>query len=409
MSKWEMVNLTDVVSEVITGEWGTECDECTVGTKVLRTTNFTNIGTINYDIVALRNIPASKLDKKKLKRHDIILEKSGGSDNQPVGRVVYFNNESEDIYLCNNFTQVLRIKQSTAFAKYVFLFLFYLYQNGTTELLQNKTTGIRNLQIKQYMSLEIPLPPLRVQQKIVDILEKTSALIEKRKAQIDKLDLLIKSQFIEMFGDPVTNPKGWEKKPMGHYLSVLTDFSANGSYEYLDSSVVMFDEPNYALMIRTTDLERQDFLFNVKYICKEAYEVLGKSKLFGGEIIMNKIGSAGKVYLMPTLDYPASLGRNAFMFRYRENINVIFVYYLLTSRYGNKEIAQHVRGAVTKTITKDAVRSIPVIVPPITIQNKFADFVQQVDEQKKLIRQSLKKLELKYKSLMQKCFRGDLF
>jgi type I restriction enzyme S subunit len=174
----------------------------------------------------------------------------------------------------------------------------------------------------------------------------------------------------------------WEKQPMGCYLSLLTDFSANGSYEYLDSHVVMFDEPEYALMIRTTDLESQDFSVNVKYISKEAYEILGKSKLYGGEIIMNKIGSAGKVYFMPTLNIPASLGRNAFMFRYKDSINSVYIFYLLTSTYGETEISKHIIGAVTKTITKDAVRSIPIIAPPIRLQNEFAAFVQQADKSK---------------------------
>ncbi len=156
-------------------------------------------------------------------------------------------------------------------------------------------------------------------------------------------------------------------------------------------------------------MENQDFSHDVKYISKEAYEILGKSKIFGGEIIMNKIGSAGKVYLMPTLNTPASLGRNAFMFRYYDSINSIYMFYLLTSKYCENEIAQHVRGAVTKTITKDAVRSIPIMAPPISLQTQFAAFVERVEAQKARLGRSLEKLELNYKSLMQKCFNGEMF
>ena len=207
-----------------------------------------------------------------------------------------------------------------------------------------------------------------------------------------------------MFGDLVTNPMGWEKCQMGNVLSLLTDFSSNGCYEYLDSNVTMYDMPNYALMVRTTDLEKQDFTSDVKYINEKAYEILGKSKLFGGEIIMNKIGSAGKVYLMPALDRPASLGRNAFLFRYLDNINPIFIYFLLISEYGESEIQKHVRGAVTKTITKDAVRSIPIITPPLHLQNCFADFVQAADKSKFEIQKALETLELQFNALMQKYF-----
>ena len=97
---------------------------------------------------------------------------------------------------------------------------------------------------------------------------------------------------------------------------------------------------------------------------------------------MNKIGSAGKIYLMPKPTMPASLGRNAFMFRFDERINNVFIYYLLTSDYGQREIQQYVRGAVTKTITKDDARAVLIIEPPIKLQKQFADFVQQVDKSK---------------------------
>ena len=97
---------------------------------------------------------------------------------------------------------------------------------------------------------------------------------------------------------------------------------------------------------------------------------------------MNKIGSAGKVYLMPEIDMPASLGRNAFMFRYDDRINVRFLYEQLVSEYGQAEIQQYVRGAVTKTITKDDARSVLIIVPKKELQDEYAEFVKQVDKSK---------------------------
>lgn len=288
-------------------------------------------------------------------------------------------------------------------------YLYYFLDKYVERLREQSIGGvIKYIKLGYLTEAQIPLPPLPIQRKIADVLDRASALIEKRKAQIDKLDLLIKSQFVEMFGDPMTNPKGWIKAPMSNYLSLLSDFSANGSYKYLDSNIVMTDEPGYALMVRTTDLEKNDFENNVKYIDKSAYDLLKKSKLFGNEIIINKIGSAGKVYLMPSLNRPASLGRNAFMLRYTDDLNINFIYYLLVSNYGEKEIQQHIRGAVTKTITKDAVRSIQIVVPPNGLQEQFSDFVMQVETQKSRLQQSLAKLRQNYRSLMQKCFQGDI-
>ena len=219
------------------------------------------------------------------------------------------------------------------------------------------------------------------QERIADELDQIEAAITALNRKYKLYDELVKARFVEMFGDPETNPNGYIKAPMGEYMTLLTDFSSNGSYKTLDSGVTMYDEPNYAWMVRTTDLESGD-MTSIKYIDEAAYELLAKSKIFGGEIIMNKIGSAGKVYLMPEITMPASLGRNAFMFRYDERINVKYLYHLLISEYGQREIQQYVRGAVTKTITKNDARSVMVVVPPIELQEKYVDFVAQIDKSK---------------------------
>ena len=240
----------------------------------------------------------------------------------------------------------------------------------------------KTIDLTRWLTYEIPVYDAVMQAEIVDRLDRISALIEKRQEQLLQLDELVKSRFIELFGDPASNPKAWDTGRLGDYMTTLTDFSANGSYELLDSHVVMYDEPRYAIMVRTTDLEAGDLKNGVKYIDQDAYELLGKSKLYGGEMIMNKIGSAGKIYIMPHIKMPASLGRNAFMFRFDHRINMAFLYALLTSEYGTAEIQQHVRGAVTKTITKDSARSIRIIVPPLELQEQFAAFVEQTDKSK---------------------------
>lgn len=255
-----------------------------------------------------------------------------------------------------------------------------------------------------FSNVEIYIHNIEEQNIIVNQLDKVQEIIDLRKKQIEELDELIKSRFVEMFGNPKLNEKNWIKAPMGKYMTVLTDFSSNGSYKTLDSTVVMYDEPNYAYMVRTIDLENEEYKNNVKYITEEAYNFLSKSKVYPNDIIMNKIGSAGKVYLMPDVGMPVSLGRNAFLFRYNDDVVPLFIYYLLKSEYGTNEISQYVRGAVTKTITKDDVRKVKIIVPPIELQNKFAEFVRQIDEQKISIEKGLKETEELQESLMNKYF-----
>ncbi|RDY22702.1 restriction endonuclease subunit S [Romboutsia maritimum] len=274
-----------------------------------------------------------------------------------------------------------------------------------------KGIGVQNLHLKEIRNIEIPVPTtIDSQIKIVKVLDKAGELIDKRKEQIKRLDELVKSRFIELFGDPSKNEKGWEVSGIGKYLKVLTDYHSNGSYETLRDNVTLLDTPSYALMVRTTDLEKNNFEDDVKYIDEHAYNHLEKSKVFGGEIIINKIGSAGKVYLMPFLNRPVSLAMNQFLLRFDENkVNHIFLYNLLSTSYMEIRINEKVRGAVTKTITKDAIREVNIIVPPIELQNKFVDFVKQVDKLKFKMEKSLQELENNFNSLMQKAFKGELF
>lgn len=286
----------------------------------------------------------------------------------------------------------------------------FIYNFLKSDVFQNyiKNVGQRAAQAgfnkEELSKININLPTLKEQKNVAKELDKVQEIIDIREKQIEELDELIKSQFVEMFGDPFYNEKHWTKDDMGKYISVLTDFSANGSYAVLDSQVKMYDSPNYAYMVRTTDLENNNFVTDVKYIDENAYNLLAKSKVYGNEIIMCKIGSAGKCYLMPYLNKPVSLGRNAFLFRYNNNINPVFIYNLLISDYGQNEISKYVRGAVTKTITKDDARKIKIIIPPIELQNKFAEFVKQIDKQKLEIQKSLEETKKLQESLMNKYF-----
>ena len=201
-SEWKKVKLGDVCDKVISGEWGTEVDENFQNTVfIIRTTNFSNNGKIDE----------IKIKEKSLKKGDIIIEKSGGSSNQPVGRVVYFNLNSNDIFLCNNFTSLLRIKRGIN-SKYIFYFLRNNYKSNKVLKFQNKTTGIINLKLKDYLKENyLFLPKLEIQNKIVNILDNLEILLEKNQKYLIYLKELNKSLFTRMFGDILSNSFNWEQ------------------------------------------------------------------------------------------------------------------------------------------------------------------------------------------------------
>ena len=229
---------------------------------------------------------------------------------------------------------------------------------------------------------EIFLPNLAIQKEIASNLDSIADFLDLRRKQLNYLEELSKSLFTTMFGDIKTNDKNWEIKKFHEIISILTDYHANGSYKILKDNVELLDFKEYALMIRTTDLENNNFIQGVKYINEKAYNFLKKTKIFGGELIINKIGSAGNVYLMPYLNIPVSLGMNQFMIRLKKDYSNIFYYKLLTTEYYTNVIKSNVQGAVTKTITKEAIKNIDIIIPPIELQNKFAERIEKIEKLK---------------------------
>lgn len=152
------------------------------------------------------------------------------------------------------------------------------------------------------------------------------------------------------------------KVRLGDLIEVLTDYHANGAYKKLKENVELLDDEDYALMVRTTNFENNDFHDSVKYISEHAYNFLEKSKVYPNDLIMNKIANAGSIYLMPDLQRPVSLAMNLFLIRVNEKLaNPVYVYLYL--KINEQYVKQFANGSVTKTITKEAVRNLEIFLP----------------------------------------------
>ena len=192
-----MAKLIEITGKALSGEWGTD-DEIGNGIPVLRTTNFTNEGFIDYRDVVTRHIDKKNIDEKYLRPGDIIIEKSGGSDKQPVGRVVYFEGP-ESTYMFNNFTGLLRVKeQKKWFHKYIFYSLYYNYYKGGTKIYENKTTGLHNLKMDSYISrYDVLEKDYGEQIRICERIDKINRLIQLHKEEIIELEKITKSRYSE--------------------------------------------------------------------------------------------------------------------------------------------------------------------------------------------------------------------
>lgn len=389
---WRTKKLSQVC-DIQSGLWKGKKEPFTEA-YVLRNTNFTPDGMFDYSDVALLQVESKQLEKRTVLPNDIILEKSGGGEKTPVGRVCLHTSEFEKPVSFSNFTARLRVlNEDELTPSFLHRFLYFLYISGKTEPMQRNSTGIRNLQISQYKDIDVPLPPLAEQQRIVAKLDAAFAEIDKAilfTSQMTKNLVRLNENLLSHCLSKITSVS--TSKNLGEVISFLTDYHANGSYKILKENVELKDEPDYAWMVRSTDFE-QNFKNPLKYINKNAYEFLSKSKVFEGDILMSKIGNAGKIYLVPELSQPASLAMNMFLIRLNEReILPEFLFRFLESQVGRAHIAKRLKGATTKTITKENVRSIPI--PTANIEAQVS-LISDVNKSEQSVNETLNLLERK--------------
>ena len=301
---------------------------------------------------------------------------------QYLGRtVLYIKRENETIIHGMN---LLRLKArrdiiNPAYARYCFY--GHIFKSQISNITK-KSVNQASFAVKDLKQIRIDVPTLSEQVRVVEILDKVQGIIELRKKELYKLDNLIKARFVEMFGDARENLNGYTMVPFIDIVEYMGDIGSNGANKVVVDHLEMKDEEDYAMMVRFTNFTKNDFTDDVKYVSKEAYDFFKKSQIFGGELIICKIGSAGQNYVMPYLNRPVSLGLNQIMVRIKDNILMPYLYQYLHTDYGEFLISGCINGAVTKTITKTELKKIPVMLPPMELQNEFAEFVHQVNKSK---------------------------
>ena len=299
----------------------------------------------------------------------------------------------------NNHAHVLRAKDNLNIA----YLSYYLNYNDLNSHITGTTRG--KLTKSALSNIEILLPELEKQNIIVEILDKAQQLIDKRKKQIESLDELVKSQFIEMFGDKdkytyikieqlVSNKSDIVDGPFGSNLKTV---------DYVDDGV---------RVIQINNIGESNFRDkNKKYITVEKYKSLLKHSVVPGDIVVAKMGEPiGRACILP--DYISKAVIVADCMKIRPNLAIInrkYLEFLLNTEEVKAQFRKYSQGSTRVRLNLTMLRQIKVLYPPIELQNQFADFVKQVDKLKFEMEKSLKELEDNFNSLMQKAFKGELF
>lgn len=203
-SKYNAMKLNECV-DILGGLW-TGDKPPFVKIKVIRNTNFTVDGKLDLSDVAEIEVEEKQFQSRELRNGDIILEKSGGSQTQAVGRVAFFD-RFEKGYSFSNFTARLRICTEKIVPRYLFLVLNEYYQNGKTFAYQNGTSGLKNLDMKRYQDIPIPVPPISIQQQIIDEYEKIDVEYESILMSIQEYRKKIEEFFDDL--DEISNQMGY--------------------------------------------------------------------------------------------------------------------------------------------------------------------------------------------------------
>ena len=383
--------LTDIC-EIITGEWGTEIKENSQNiVSVIRTTNFLNNGKIdiqNKELVK-REMDKNKIEQKKLKKGDIIIEKSGGSPNQPVGRVVFFNLNSNDIFLCNNFTSILRIKGKIN-SKYIFYFLRNSYKNNKVLKFQNKTTGIINLKLQDYLNGScIYLPELRIQNKVVNILDILESILEKNQNYLNYLKELTKSLFTRMFGDIKSNDKNWKIYKFSEKLKISSGGTPSKANKiYWENGTISWIGSN---MCNDEIITKNDGKFITEEGLKNSSAKIYKMNTVIVALVGATIGKTG------LLKFETSTNQNIAALEIKNmDYSPEFLFFLLQNLYYK---FTELGGDTFKMANLSFIKNLPLISPPIELQNKFAERIEKIEKLKFTIWKIISKV---YKTLKKK-------
>jgi type I restriction enzyme S subunit len=287
-------------------------------------------------------------------------------------------------------------------------YVYYYFKVFWKRSLKNSQYGSATnyIRMDNITDFEIPLPSLSEQIQIANILSKAETLIEQRKKSIDLLDEFLKSTFLEMFGDPVTNDKGWEKaivkdllhmpSTSGHYVP-KEQYSSNG-VEMVHMSDLFYNVVPRGKLKRVLISEREI----EKYRLTEFDLLIARRSLtFEG---------AAKACLIPKSQEP--LVFESSMIRLSPNLNKVLplylFYYLNNDRAKSKYVLKHITKSTISGINQTNLNKIEVTVPPIELQTQFATMVTKTEALKEQYRRSLLELENLYGALSQKAFKGEL-
>ncbi len=278
-------------------------------------------------------------------------------------------------------------------------YIYYMFKYKNWDEGSNKAVMGKTLNKATLSEVEIDICSLEEQREIVKVLDKMMSVLDGRETELSLLDDLIKARFVEMFGDPDTNPKGWNECALSEKLNVV------GGYAFKSDG---FSEGSGIPVLRIGNINA-GFFRPVNLVYWQEDESLDRYAMYPGDLVMSLTGTVGKddygnvCILGADYDMYYLNQRNAKL-EIIEGIDKFYLSQLLKFEQIKKKLTVISRGVRQANISNKDILNLVVPVPPMELQSQFADFINQVDKSKVVIQAALDKSQLLFDSLMQKYF-----
>jgi len=392
-SGWKMMKISDIATSVAAG-----------GTPSRDKKEYWQNGHINWlKISDMKSIHISKTEEKITK---LGLENSSAKL-FPRGTVVY------SIFATLGSVGILDIESATNQAIAGILpkkemintkYLYYCLKSERDKIISKKSHATQdNLNLSILRKHEIPVPPIHLQEKIVSILEKAEKLKEMRKEADELTKEYLKAVFLEMFGDPVTNNKGWVLKKLGKLSSVGSSKRVFVD-ELVEDGIPFYRGTEIGALSESNNISPKFFIKEEHYL--KLKESTGVPAV--GDLLLPSICFDGRIWQVDTkMPFYFKDGRVLWIHLEKSDINSTYLQYLLHEIFV-RNYNQIASGTTFSELKIFALKNLDIMVPPISVQNKFASIVKEVEVMKEYQKQSREHIENLFNNLMQKAFRGDL-
>ena len=276
-------------------------------------------------------------------------------------------------------------------------YLFYYLNNNQ---IQSRGAGQPFITKGAASKTKIPLPHLDQQKKIAAILDAADAYRQKTKALITKYDELTQSLFLDMFGDPVTNPKGWMEKSLGESVEIITyGLTVRPAYKKEGFPVISAKE------IKSGEVNFND----AKLIAKDDFDkVANKGKPEINEVLFTKTGAGIGQCAVIKVSENFAITQNIARIKFKKSVDVTYILFYLRTPYIQRLSHRESKGNAIKDLQLGDMKKFKILLPPIELQNQFADSVQAIEAQKAQAQASLDQAEDLFNSLLQRAFKGEL-